>query len=50
MDVRSRQASNPDRKQKVVRDFVEERTNPKDVEWRFEDGKWVLVQNENDDD
>ena len=44
VDVRSRQAANPDRKQKVVRDAVNERMYPKDAEWKYDDGKWVLYE------
>ena len=42
VDVRARQAKNPDRRQAVVRQAVEERLFPSGVEWRFHDGKWIM--------
>ena len=46
VDVRTKQAMQPDRKQKVVRDAVHDRVKPRDIEWRFADGKWVMVDQE----
>ena len=42
VDVRARQSKNPDRRQAVVRQAVEERLYPRGVEWRFHDGKWIM--------
>jgi len=46
VDVRTKQAMQPDRKQKVVRDAVHDRVKPRDIEWRFVDGKWIMVDQE----
>jgi hypothetical protein len=43
VDVRTKQAMQPDRKQKVVRDAVHDRVKPRDIEWKFIDGKWIMV-------
>ncbi len=41
VDVREAKAAHPERSQFMVREAVESRVNPKSVEWRFLDGKWV---------
>ena len=46
VDVRTKQAMQPDRKQKVVRDAVHDRVKPRGIEWRFVDGKWIMVDQE----
>ena len=46
VDVRTKQTMQPDRKQKVVRDAVHDRVKPMDIEWKFIDGKWIMVDQE----
>ena len=43
VDVRAKQAANPHRQQFVVREAVQTRTHPHEVEWREVDGKWVCL-------
>ncbi len=43
VDVRAKQAANPQRQQFVVREAVETRTHPREVEWREVDGTWVCL-------
>ena len=44
VDVRDKQTKNPDRKQDIVQQAINERLIPRGVEWIFSDGKWKIEE------